>query len=53
MSKKEAEEKAMEGLRMVHLGNFAQAFPHELSGGMQQRVAIARAFVMDRRSFDG
>lgn len=47
MSKKEAEEKAMEGLRMVHLGNFAHAFPHELSGGMQQRVAIARALVMD------
>ncbi|WP_152656553.1 ABC transporter ATP-binding protein [Oceanobacillus sp. CFH 90083] len=47
MNKKEAEEKAMEGLRMVHLGNFAQAFPHELSGGMQQRVAIARALVMD------
>ncbi|CEI82293.1 Bicarbonate transport ATP-binding protein CmpC [Oceanobacillus oncorhynchi] len=47
MSKKEAEKKAMEGLRMVHLGNFALAFPHELSGGMQQRVAIARALVMD------
>lgn len=47
MSKREAEEKAMEGLRMVHLGNFTNAYPHELSGGMKQRVAIARALVMD------
>ncbi|QDI92099.1 ABC transporter ATP-binding protein [Salicibibacter halophilus] len=47
MSKKEAEEKAMEGLRMVHLGNFTKSFPHELSGGMKQRVAIARSLVMD------
>ncbi|MCC4722782.1 ABC transporter ATP-binding protein [Salinicoccus sp. RF5] len=47
MSKAEAEEKAMDGLRMVHLGNFTGAYPHELSGGMKQRVAIARALVMD------
>lgn len=47
MSKKEAEQKALEGLRMVHLANFTKAFPHELSGGMKQRVAIARALVMD------
>ncbi|MCD2138297.1 ABC transporter ATP-binding protein [Salinicoccus halitifaciens] len=47
MSKAEVEEKAVEGLQMVHLGNFADAYPHELSGGMKQRVAIARALVMD------
>lgn len=47
MSKKDAEEKAMDGLRMVHLANFTNSYPHELSGGMKQRVAIARALVMD------
>lgn len=47
MSKAEVEQKTMDGLRMVHLGNFADAYPHELSGGMKQRVAIARALVMD------
>jgi len=34
-------------LKMVHLGRFAGAHPHQLSGGMKQRVAIARALVMD------
>jgi cell division transport system ATP-binding protein len=32
-------------LDLVGLGNKAQNFPHELSGGEQQRVSIARAFV--------
>jgi len=30
-------------LEMVHLKDFAQRRPHELSGGMRQRVALARA----------
>ena len=30
---------------LVGLGDFAQKFPDQLSGGMQQRVAIARALV--------
>ncbi|MEJ7799275.1 MAG: ABC transporter ATP-binding protein [Ilumatobacter sp.] len=30
----------------VGLTEFAQAYPHELSGGMQQRVALARAFAL-------
>jgi cell division transport system ATP-binding protein len=32
-------------LDLVGLGNKADRFPHELSGGEQQRVSIARAFV--------
>lgn len=47
LSKSEIEEKTMDGLRMVHLINFADSYPHELSGGMKQRVSIARALVMD------
>jgi len=32
-----------EMLERVHLADFADAYPHELSGGEQQRVALARA----------
>jgi NitT/TauT family transport system ATP-binding protein len=44
----EAEQRtrALDWLNRLGLGNFTNAYPHELSGGMRQRVAIARAFVV-------
>lgn len=41
------EEIAQRYLKMVHLGQFGDAQPHELSGGMKQRVALARALAVD------
>jgi sulfonate transport system ATP-binding protein len=34
-----------EFMRLVGLENFAEAYPHHLSGGMAQRVALARALI--------
>ena len=34
-------------LKMVGLLDFANAYPHQLSGGMKQRAAIARALAME------
>ncbi|MDR2500467.1 MAG: amino acid ABC transporter ATP-binding protein [Treponema sp.] len=47
LSKKQAEEKAMELLRRVGLQDKAGAYPWQLSGGQQQRVAIARSLAMN------
>lgn len=47
MPKAERREKAKQQLDMVGLTEWADKFPHELSGGMQQRVGLARAFAMD------
>lgn len=38
---------ADEYIERVGLGPFAQAYPHQLSGGMRQRVSVARAFATD------
>ncbi len=47
MKKKEAEEKAIELLKMVGLEEKANAYPAQLSGGQKQRVAIVRALAMN------
>ncbi len=39
--------RADELLKLVGLGDFAEKFPRELSGGMQQRVALCRALLLD------
>ena len=46
MSKKEAEELALQQLETVHISDQASKFPGQLSGGQQQRAAIARALCM-------
>jgi len=46
MSKKEAEELALQQLETVHISDQARKFPGQLSGGQQQRAAIARALCM-------
>ena len=47
LARKERRERALAALRPFGLEPFAEAFPHQLSGGMQQRVALARALVVE------
>ena len=46
IERSERERRVSEQLEFMGLAQFRDAYPHELSGGMQQRVAIARALVV-------
>lgn len=47
--KTSSEEQALQWIDLVGLSKFANAYPHQLSGGMKQRVAIARALANQPR----
>jgi NitT/TauT family transport system ATP-binding protein len=47
MSRKDAESRAKQQIELVGLKGFEDAYPLELSGGMQQRVNLARALLTD------
>jgi len=49
LSRKDAEEQAMQLLTRVGLAEKRDAYPAQLSGGQQQRVAIARGLAMKPR----
>lgn len=49
LGRRQAAERALHYLDKVGLSRFAEAHPHQLSGGMKQRVAIARALAMQPR----
>jgi NitT/TauT family transport system ATP-binding protein len=47
--RKAQEARIDDALRLVGLTKFADAYPHQLSGGMAQRTALARAMVNEPR----
>jgi NitT/TauT family transport system ATP-binding protein len=47
LPRRDAARRAADYIAKVRLDEFADAYPHTLSGGMKQRVAIARAMAME------
>ncbi len=47
LSRSERAERTRYYLRLVHLSEFKDSRPHQLSGGMRQRVALARALATE------
>jgi NitT/TauT family transport system ATP-binding protein len=47
LARREADNRAMHFIEKVRLTEFANSYPHTLSGGMKQRVAIARGMAME------
>ena len=49
LSRDERDKRVRDVLHLVGLGDFANSYPAQLSGGMRQRVCIARTLVMQPR----
>jgi NitT/TauT family transport system ATP-binding protein len=46
-AKRETDKKIDSLLRLAHLSDFADAYPHQLSGGMRRRVALCMSLAVD------
>ena len=51
VAKKEAENQAIESLKLFNLYDYKDKYPSELSGGMRQRVALLRTYMFKQKLF--